>query len=55
MAKLFEVMGFIQFWLSVMTDLKNRRVKEVFVACVDGLTGFPDAIATAFPKTKVQL
>jgi putative transposase len=44
-----------KFWLSVLTELKNRGVKDVFVACVDGLTGFPDAIATVFPKTQVQL
>lgn len=44
-----------KFWLSVLTELKNRGVKDVFIACVDGLTGFPDAIATAFPKTQVQL
>jgi len=44
-----------KFWLSVMTELKNRGVKDVLIACVDGLTGFPEAIATAFPKTQVQL
>jgi len=33
-----------KFWLSVLTELKNRGVKDVFVACVDGLTGFPDVI-----------
>lgn len=44
-----------KFWLSVLTELKNRGVKDVFIACVDGLTGFPDAIATVFPKTQVQL
>lgn len=44
-----------KFWLSVLTELKNRGVKDVFVACVDGLTGFPEAIAAAFPKTQVQL
>ena len=43
------------FWLQVLTELKNRGVQEVLVACVDGLTGFPDAIATAFPNAKVQL
>jgi len=43
------------FWLSVLTELKNRGVKDVFIACVDGLTGFPEAIAAAFPKTQVQL
>src|SRR5512137_2730914 len=44
-----------KFWLSVLTELKNRGVKDVFIACVDGLTGFPDAIAAVFPKTQVQL
>jgi transposase-like protein len=39
----------------VPTELKNRGVKDVFVACVDGLTGFPNAIASVFPKTQVQL
>ena len=43
------------FWLSVMTELKNRGIKAVFVACVDGLTGFPDAIGAVFPQTQVQL
>lgn len=44
-----------KFWLSVLTELKNRGVQDILIACVDGLTGFPDAIATAYPKTKVQL
>ena len=44
-----------KFWLSVLTELQNRGLKDIFVACVDGLTGFPDAINTVFPKTKVQL
>ena len=44
-----------KFWLSVLTELKNRGIKDVFVACVDGLTGFPDAIGAVFPKTQVQL
>ena len=44
-----------KFWLSVLTDLQNRGVKDIFIACVDGLTGFPEAINAAFPKTKVQL
>jgi putative transposase len=39
----------------VLTELKNRGVKDVFIACVDGLTGFPDAIGAVFPKTQVQL
>jgi putative transposase len=44
-----------KFWLSVLTELKNRGVQDVFVACVDGLKGFPDAIEAVFPKTQVQL
>jgi len=44
-----------KFWLSVLTELKNRGVKDVLIACVDGLTGFPEAIAAAFPSTQVQL
>ena len=44
-----------KFWLSVLTDLQNRGVQDIFIACVDGLTGFPEAIATAFTKAKVQL
>jgi putative transposase len=43
-----------KFWLSCLTDLKNRGVEDMFVVCVDGLSGFADAIRTAFPKTKVQ-
>jgi putative transposase len=44
-----------KFWLKVLTDLKNRGVKDVFIACVDGLKGFPEAIETAFPEALVQL
>lgn len=44
-----------KFWLSVLTDLQNRGVKHVFIACVDGLKGFPEAINTTFPEAKVQL
>ena len=44
-----------KFWLQVMTELKNRGVKDIFVACVDGLKGFPDAIETVFPNAEVQL
>jgi transposase-like protein len=43
------------FWLSVLTDLQNRGVKDILIACIDGLKGFPDAIKTIFPKTEVQL
>ncbi len=44
-----------KFWLSVLTELQNRGLKDIFIACVDGLKGFPDAIKTAYPKAKVQL
>ena len=44
-----------KFWLSVLTDLQNRGVKHLFIACVDGLKGFPEAINTTFPETKIQL
>ena len=42
------------YWLSVLTDLHNRGVEDILIACVDGLTGFPDAIATIYPGTEVQ-
>ena len=42
-------------WLSVLTDLKNRGLEDILIACIDGLKGFPDAIASVFPKTEVQL
>lgn len=44
-----------KFWLSVMTELRNRGVRDIFIACVDGLKGFPEAIETVFPQTQVQL
>lgn len=44
-----------KFWLSVMTELKNRGVNDIFIACVDGLKGFPEAIEAVFPQTTVQL
>ncbi|HEY9631440.1 MAG TPA: IS256 family transposase [Coleofasciculaceae cyanobacterium] len=44
-----------KFWLSVLTELQNRGVKDIFIACVDGLTGFPEAIETVFPQTTVHL
>ena len=44
-----------KFWLQVVTELKNRGIKDIFVACVDGLKGFPEAIETIFPDTQVQL
>ena len=57
-----EILGFYSaesegshFWLSVLNDLKNRGVEDIFIACVDGLAGFPEAIQSAFPETEVQL
>jgi putative transposase len=44
-----------KFWLGVLTELKNRGVKEILIACVDGLKGFPQAIESVFPQTVVQL
>lgn len=44
-----------KFWLQVVTELKNRGVQDIFIACVDGLKGFPDAIETVYPKAAVQL
>jgi len=44
-----------RFWLSVVTELKNRGVREILIACVDGLKGFPEAIAAEFPRTRIQL
>ena len=44
-----------KFWLNVLTELQNRGVKDILIACVDGLKGFPDAINTAFPDTQIQL
>lgn len=44
-----------KFWLQVVTELKNRGVTDIFIACVDGLKGFPEAIEAVFPKTEVQL
>jgi putative transposase len=56
-----EVLGFwieptegARFWLSVLTELKNRGVEDIFFVCCDGLTGLPKAIETAFPKAVVQ-
>lgn len=44
-----------KFWLKVVTELKNRGVKDMFIACVDGLKGFPEAIESVYPETQVQL
>lgn len=44
-----------KFWLSVLTDLKNRGLKDILIACCDGLKGFPQAIEAVYPETQVQL
>ena len=44
-----------KFWLNVLTELQNRGVKDILIACVDGLKGFPEAINAAFPETEIQL
>ena len=43
------------FWLGILNDLKARGVEDILIACVDGLTGFPEAIAASFPKAEIQL
>lgn len=43
------------FWLGVLTEMRNRGVEDIFIACVDGLKGFPEAIETVFPRAEVQL
>lgn len=43
-----------KFWVSVMNDMKNRGVNDILIACVDGLSGFPNAIAAVYPKTELQ-
>ena len=44
-----------KFWLGVITELKNRGIQDIFIVCVDGLKGFPEAIESVFPDTQVQL
>ncbi|AOA58590.1 IS256 family transposase [Acinetobacter larvae] len=44
-----------KFWLSVLTELKNRGLKDILIACIDGLKGFPEAINTIYPDTHIQL
>ncbi|ORU93131.1 MAG: transposase [Cycloclasticus sp. symbiont of Poecilosclerida sp. N] len=44
-----------KFWLNVLTELQNRGVKDILIACVDGLIGFPDAISSVYPNTQIQL
>ncbi len=44
-----------KFWLSVLTELRNRGMKDILIACIDGLKGFPDAIESVYPDTDIQL
>jgi putative transposase len=44
-----------KFWLRILTELKNRGLKDILIACCDGLTGFPEAIGAVYPQTQVQL
>jgi len=43
-----------KFWLQVVTELRNRAILDIFIACVDGLKGFPEAMETVCPHTQVQ-
>ncbi len=44
-----------KFWLQVLIDLQNRVLEDIFIACIDNLQGFADAIESVFPKTEIQL
>ncbi len=44
-----------KFWLHVLTELKNRGVRDIFIGCVDGIKGFPEAMESVFPLTRIQL
>lgn len=44
-----------RFWVGVLTELRNRGLEDIFIACMDGLTGFPDAVRTVYPNTHIQL
>jgi transposase-like protein len=44
-----------KFWMGVLTELKNRGVQDILIACMDGLTGFPEAVRSVYPDTRVQL
>lgn len=57
-----EILGFYlgdnegaRFWMGVLNDLKSRGVADIFIACMDGLTGFPEAVRAVYPNTRVQL
>ena len=44
-----------KFWMSVLSELKNRDVLDILIACMDGLSGFPEAVRSVYPNTRVQL
>src|SRR5271157_3997999 len=44
-----------KFWAGIMTELKNRGVSDILIACIDGLKGFPEAVNSLFPQTRIQL
>lgn len=44
-----------KFWLNILTELKNRGLQDILIACMDGLKGFPEVINSVFPQTQVQL
>jgi len=44
-----------KFWLGIITELSNRGIKDILIACIDGLKGFPEAINSVFPQTRIQL
>ena len=44
-----------KFWMGVLSELKNRGVEDILIACMDGLTGFPDALRAIYPNTRIQL
>ena len=44
-----------KFWLNALTELKNRGLNDILIACVDGLKGFPDAINTIYPEARIRL
>ena len=43
-----------KFWLSILNGLKNRGVEDILIACVDGLSGFPQAVEAVYPQTEIQ-
>jgi transposase-like protein len=43
-----------KFWMGVLNDVRNRGVQDILIACMDGLTGFPDAVRAVFPHTRIQ-